>query len=193
MGRGTGLGLASVYGIVKNHEGYINVYSEKDKGTTFNIYLPASEKKITEERQSDEEVLTGKETILLVDDEAIIIDVGRQMLDKMGYSVLVAVSGKEAIEIYRENQDRMDLVILDMIMPEMGGGETYERLKEINSGIKVLLSSGYSIDGRAEEIMKRGCSGFMQKPFNMKQLSRKVREILDKEYVTDLSPNTPLG
>ena len=181
LGRGTGLGLASVYGIIKNHEGYINVYSEMEKGTTFNIYLPSSETEVEKEEYLSEEVLKGTGTVLLVDDEDIIIDVGKQMLDKMGYAVLLAGSGKEAIEVYKDNQDTIDLVILDMIMPEMSGGETFERLKEINPGLKVLLSSGYSIDGRASEIMERGCDGFMQKPFNMIQLSRKIREILEKE------------
>ncbi len=179
MGRGTGLGLASVYGIIKNHEGYINVYSEKDKGSTFNIYLPASGREITNENHLAQEVLKGTETVLLVDDEDMIVDVGRQILDKMGYRVLLARNGKEALETYKDNQDEIGLVILDMIMPQMSGGETYDRLKKINPGIKVLLSSGYSIDGRAAEIMKRGCNGFIQKPFNMKQLSRKMREILD--------------
>jgi two-component system cell cycle sensor histidine kinase/response regulator CckA len=181
LGRGTGLGLASVYGIIKNHEGYINVYSEVEKGTTFTIYLPASETAVEKEQVFADELLRGTETVLLVDDEDIIIDVGKQMLDKMGYEVLLAGSGKEAIEIYKDQQDRIDLVILDMVMPGMSGGETFERLREINPGQKVLLSSGYSINGRAAEIMERGCDGFMQKPFNMIQLSQKIRGILDNE------------
>jgi len=181
MGRGTGLGLASAYGIIKNHGGFINVYSEKGEGTTFNIYLPASEKKVIEDKMLSEEVLKGTETVLLVDDEEMITDVGGQFLQRIGYRVLIARNGKEAIEIYEKSKDQIDLVILDMIMPVMGGGETYDRLKEIDPEIKVLLSSGYSIDGEATEILGRGCNGFIQKPFDVKKLSQKTRGILGKD------------
>jgi len=181
LGRGTGLGLASAYGIIKNHGGIINVYSEKDKGTTFTIYLPASEKEVLKYKEVSTEVLKGTETILLVDDEDMIIDLGEKILKEWGYTVLLARSRKEAIEIYKENQDKIDMIILDMIMPEMGGGETYNRIKEINPNIKVLLSSGYSINVQAKEILERGCNGFIQKPFNMKGFSHKLREILDKK------------
>jgi len=126
----------------------------------------------------------GSETVLVVDDEDMIIAVGKQLLQKLGYKVLTAENGKEATEIYKKNKGRIDIVILDMIMPDMSGGDTFDRLKEIKSGVKVLLSSGYSINGQASEILERGCGGFIQKPFNMKQLSRKLREILDKETGT---------
>jgi PAS domain S-box-containing protein len=183
IGRGTGLGLASVYGIVRNHGGIIEVYSKKGKGTTFYIYLPASEKEIIEEMQLPEEFIKGSGTILLVDDEDRIIDVCSELLKTMGYDVLIAKSGKEAIETYRIKKEDVDMVILDMIMPDMSGGETYEKLLGTNSKIKVLLSSGYSIDGQAAEILERGCDGFIQKPFNMKELSLKIKDILsDKKY-----------
>jgi PAS domain S-box-containing protein len=181
MGRGTGLGLASAYGIVKNHDGFINVYSEKGKGTTFNIYFPASKKKIVKDKKIHEELLRGTETVLLVDDEDMIIDVGQDVLELLGYGVLPAKGGEEAVEVYEKNQDKIDMVILDMIMPDMGGGQTYDRLKEINPDIKVLLSSGYSINGQATEILERGCDGFIQKPFNIMDLSQKIREIFDKK------------
>ena len=182
MGRGTGLGLASAYGIIKNHGGIINVDSEKDKGTVFDIYLPASEKEVTmEEQKLAEEILRGTESILLLDDEKMILDVGESILRQMGYEVMPVISGKDAIEAFRKNKDEIDLVILDMIMPDMGGGEVYDRIKEIKPHIKVLLSSGYSIDGQAAEILERGCDGFIQKPFDMKTLSHKIREILEKE------------
>ncbi len=177
-GRGTGLGLASAYGIIKNHGGFINATSEKGEGTTFNIYLPASESEVVREKALHEDVRTGSETILLVDDEEMIIDVGEQLLEELGYQVLTAIGGKEALEIYRENREQIDMVILDMIMPDMTGGDTYDRLKEINPHVRTLLSSGYSVNGQATDILNRGCNGFIQKPFKMEELSRKLRKIL---------------
>jgi len=178
MGRGTGLGLASVYGIIKAHGGYIDVSSKKGHGTTFEIYLPASEKKVIEEKEVPVEVLKGTETVLLVDDEDTVIEVGEQMLSKLGYKVLLARGGREALELYKKNQDKINMVLLDMIMPDMGGGETYDRIKETNPDIRVLLSSGYGIDGQATEILERGCDGFIQKPFNIEQLSQSIRNYL---------------
>ena len=180
MGRGTGLGLASAYGIIKNHGGFINVYSEKGHGTTFNIYLPSSEKEAIEENKPVEDTLRGTETVLLIDDEDMIIEVAEELFDQLGYEVLTAGSGKEAIEIFEENKEHIDIVLLDMIMPDMSGGDTYDRMKAIDPDIKVLLSSGYSINGQATEIMDRGCNGFIQKPFKMKELSQKLRGILDE-------------
>ena len=182
VGQGAGLGLASVYGVVKNHGGFVNVYSERGEGTTFTIYLPASEKKVVEKGPEPErdEVRYGQGTILLVDDEDMIINVGQKMLEKLGYSVLIARSGKEALDMYGKQGEEIDLIILDMIMPEMNGGETYDRVKEIDQGAKVLLSSGYSINGQAQEILDRGCNGFIQKPFTLKGISQKISEVLDK-------------
>ena len=181
MGRGTGLSLASAYGIIKNHSGMIHVYSKKDEGTTFSIYLPASGKKVIEQKALPEEIFRGTETVLLVDDEDMIIDIGEKILKMMGYDVMTATNGRDALELYKENQVKIDLVVLDMIMPGMSGGETYDRLKGINPNVKVLLSSGYSMDGQASEILKRGCSGFIQKPFRMRHLSQIIREVLDRE------------
>jgi two-component system cell cycle sensor histidine kinase/response regulator CckA len=179
LSRGTGLGLASAYGIIKNHYGFIDVSSEKEVGTTFEIFLPASEKPVPKKAHGKNTLKHGTETVLLVDDEEMIIDVGRDLLEALGYQVLTASGGPEAIQIYREKQDYIELVILDMIMPEMGGSETFDRLKEINPGLKVLLSSGYSMNGEAKDIMKKGCDGFIQKPFVLEALSKKIREILD--------------
>ena len=178
MGRGTGLGLATVYGIIENHGGFIDVYSEKGKGTTFHIYLPVCGKKVIKEKKSAEDMLAGTGTVLLVDDEQMIIDVGEQVLKTMGYKVLLAGSGKEAIEVYRQKQDKIDMVILNMVMPDMSGEFTYAKLKALDPDIKVLLSSGYGINGQVTKILKMGCNGFIQKPFSKMQLSQKIKEIL---------------
>ena len=180
MGRGTGLGLASVYGIIKSHSGYIDVHSEKEKGTTFTIYLPASEKEAVREKTVPAAMLKGTGAILLIDDEKMILDVGRELLEELGYTVLSALSGREALDIFQKNSDKIDLVIMDMIMPGMGGGETFDRLRAINPNIKVLLSSGYSVNGQASKILHRGCDGFIQKPFNLNQLAEKIGKIRGK-------------
>jgi two-component system cell cycle sensor histidine kinase/response regulator CckA len=181
LGRGTGLGLASAYGIIKNHGGFINVESEKDLGTSFMIYLPASIMEVDNEYTSKDEVQRGRETILLIDDEEMILDIGAKMLEGLGYEVITATGGRQGLEIYEKNQDRIDLVILDMIMPDFGGKKTFENLRRIDQSVKVLLSSGYSLDSQAEEIMQSGCKGFIQKPFTMVELSKKIRGILDEQ------------
>ncbi len=182
MGRGTGLGLASVYGIIKSHHGYIEVESSKGKGTTFRIYLPASEKEIQKIVETTDEIVKGAETVLLVDDEDIILEVSCELLETIGYRVLTAGCGKESIEIYKNNRDKIDIVVLDMVMPDINGAVVYKRLKEINPDVKVLLSSGYSIDGHATEILNQGCDGFIQKPFTLQSLSRKIKNILEKDF-----------
>jgi two-component system, cell cycle sensor histidine kinase and response regulator CckA len=180
MGRGTGLGLASVYGVVKGHKGVINVYSQVGHGTTFNIYLPASKKARKSPPKLPEELMKGDETILLIDDEEIIINVGKEILETLGYKVITALGGREAIDVYKARQDEVDLVILDMIMPDLEGGKTFDALKEIDPKVSVILSSGYSLNSEAEAIMARGCSAFMQKPFNVYVLSRTIREVIDR-------------
>jgi len=179
MGRGTGLGLASAYGIIKNHNGFIDVESKKGVGTTFKFYLPVSGRNVVGEEPEDSHLVKGPETVLLVDDEHMIIEVGVEILKALGYGVILANSGEEAIDIYRNGQNQIDAVVLDMIMPGMGGGQTFDQLKEINPEVKVLLSSGYSIDGMAADILERGCKQFIQKPFDIKELSRKLRDVLD--------------
>jgi len=178
MGRGTGLGLAAVFGITKSHDGYIEVESQKRQGTTFMVSLPASEKKAFDPPEAASKIVDGSGTILLIDDEETVLEVGVKVLKKMGYTVLEAQSGKQGVDIFAKHKYNIDLVILDMIMPDMGGGEAYDRIKEIDPRVKVLLSSGYSIDGQAGEIMKRGCDGFIQKPFKATALSEKLKQLL---------------
>lgn len=126
-----------------------------------------------------DEIIHRTETLLLVDDEQVVLDVGRAMLDKLGYQVMTASTGTQAVEVYRSNRDKIEMVILDMIMPGMSGSETFDALQAINPEIRVLLSSGYSIDGEATTILEKGCRGFIQKPFGLDQLDRKVREVME--------------
>jgi PAS domain S-box-containing protein len=180
MGRGTGLGLASAFGIIKGHSGYIDVESKKGYGSTFKVYLPASGKVVGKSIGKVEKTVRGSGTILLVDDEEMVLSVGQELLEALGYEVLTARGGREAIEKFKEKKDQISLIILDMIMPDMGGGETYDILKEIEKDIRVILSSGYSIEGKATEIMNRGCNGFLQKPFKLNQLSQSIKDVLEK-------------
>ncbi|MFW6147085.1 MAG: PAS domain-containing hybrid sensor histidine kinase/response regulator [Thermodesulfobacteriota bacterium] len=181
LSRGTGLGLSSVYGIIKSHGGYVDVQSKKNQGTTFKLYLPASGNTVLENQEPSSTSITGVKTVLLADDEEMILDVGAQILETLGFRVMLAKGGKETINIYNDNSDAIDVIILDMIMPDMGGSETFDKLKEINADAKVLLSSGYSIEGQAQEIMERGCDGFIQKPFRIDELSKKIGEIVQEK------------
>ena len=179
MGRGTGLGLASVYGIVKGHRGMINVYSEPGRGATFTVYLPASDKAVVKEPPAQARIVRGTETLLLVEDEDALRELNRELLESLGYAVLAAASGREAVALFEEKLGTIDLVVLDMVMPGMSGSRIFDRLRAIDPRVKVLLSSGYSLNGEAQLIMDRGCDGFLQKPFAVEQLARKIREILD--------------
>ncbi len=181
MGRGTGLGLATVYGIVKGHEGIINVRSKIGKGTTFDIYLPGCGEVQDASRPENvpKRIPGGSETILLVDDEPSNLEVNSDLLESLGYRVETAASGREAVRIYEEKGEAVDLVVLDMVMPGMGGTETFKQLKKMNPGVRVLLSSGYSIDGPLTGSILQDSMGFLQKPFQVQVLAEKIREILD--------------
>ncbi len=176
--RGTGLGLASAYGIIKNHHGIITVYSEPGQGTTFTIHLPLSDKAAFQEDLEQKGLVKGSGTILLVDDEEMILGVGRAMLEKLGYRVIVAGGGEEALHIVGRQEEDIDLVVLDLIMPGMPGGQVFDAIREIRPDMPILLSSGYSINGQAKDIMARGCNGFLQKPFNLSELSQKIDQVL---------------
>lgn len=181
-GKGTGLGLATVYGIVKSHNGHIVCYSEPDEGTTFKIYLPTIDS--TQEARKAEEHLTapegGSETILLVDDEEPIRGLGTQILEEFGYTVLTAADGESALQLYSKKKKKIDLVILDLIMPGMGGKLCLLELLKINLEAKVAIASGYSPDGPTREILKNGAKGFISKPYDLRQMLKVIREVLDQ-------------
>ena len=179
-GKGTGMGLASAYGIIKNHGGYITAYSEVGEGSTFMIYLPASEQPSAPEEKGAEEkqLAKGEETILVVDDEAFNIAVTSELLRSLGYRVFTAGSGQEAIATYMDKHKEIDLVLLDLIMPGMGGKKAFEELRKFDPAVKVVLSSGYGADGEVRKLLEMGCNGFIQKPFRIHELSTKIREIL---------------
>lgn len=176
-GKGTGMGLAMVYGVVKNHDGFINVYSEAGMGSAFIIYLPALEKMAAAEKIEQETIkIDAKGSILIVDDEEMILDIGRALLERLGYNVLEASDGWEALEIYKDRQDDILLIILDVFIPKMNGKETFIKLKEINPRVNVLVSSGFSIDGAAMEIINLGAKGFIQKPYTINELAKQLKE-----------------
>ena len=178
-GKGTGLGLSMVYGVVKNHGGFINVYSECGEGSTFKVYLPLSGKPEVMESIVETEMARGHETVLVIDDEETIRQVACDILGSYGYRVLLAADGEEGIDIYSSQLEQIDLVILDMVMPRKGGRETFLELKEINPEVRVLFSTGYGQNDKVNEILALGVRGFIQKPYQIGDLLAKVREILD--------------
>ncbi len=174
---GTGLGLASVYGTIKAHGGYIEVISTVGAGATFSIYLPATREEVDPTLETGK-IMLGKGTILVVDDDEAVLEACASILEYLKYTPLRAPTGGDAVELYRERVGEIDLVILDMILPDMGGGDVFDAIKEIDPGATVLLASGYSLEGQAERIIKRGCDDFIQKPFTIEQLSQKIRELI---------------
>jgi CheY-like chemotaxis protein len=182
VGRGTGLGLSSVYGIVKSHGGYINCYSEKGQGTSFKIYLPAGEEAAEEDAEAPaaSPALGGDETILLVDDDELIRDFASQALAKFGYTVLTAVNGEEAVEIYSEKGDAVDLVIMDIGMPGMGGRQCLGELLRLDPDARILIASGYALNGQVKQTFEEGAADYVGKPYQLGQLLQKVRGVLDR-------------
>lgn len=173
--------LGSIYATVKSYGGYMDIETEEENGgTTFFIYLPATRKRLKKILATTEQFIQEKGTILLVDDEEAFLEVGRELVEALGYNVLVAKNGKEAVEIFKKNRQNIGLVLLDIVMPIMNGGETFDRLRKIDPTVKVLLASGYSKNGEAKDILERGCNGFIQKPFRMSELSQKLTEIISQ-------------
>ncbi len=175
--RGTGLGLAMVYGIVKNHGGYIYCYSEPGEGTRFSLYFPATDKKVNRFLFA-EDVVKGDAVILVVDDEKHVRNLAEKMLNALGYKVIKAENGAEAIKVFKSRNDEIDMVLLDMIMPVMAGKETYLELKKIKPDVRVLLSSGYSRNGKANEILNEGVLGFVQKPYRLREIADAINTVL---------------
>ena len=176
-----GLGLTFAREIVQNHDGVIDVWSSPNTGSSFSVILPLKE--TTDDIDlpaEDEKLVMGNELVLLVDDEERILTVGREICKALGYGVITTGSGKEALSVYKEKKEEINLVVLDMIMPEMNGLETFLELKKYNPDIKVLLSTGYSIDEKAQEMLNQGCKGYILKPYSVIDFSHKVREVLEE-------------
>ena len=181
VGKGTGLGLAMVYGIVKSHRGFVSCSSQPGEGTTFKVYLPTVEQEVArvEEKKTKASVQGGKERILLVDDEEIIRDLGVQILGEFGYAVLTAPNGESALELYRNKPNEIDLVILDLFMPGMGGMRCLEELLKINPHVRIIISSGYVVNGSTEKTIEERTRGYISKPFDREQILSLIREALD--------------
>ncbi|MFC1836385.1 response regulator [Thermodesulfobacteriota bacterium] len=180
VGKGSGLGLSTVFGIVKGHGGHITCQSKAGVGTTFRVYFPAVESDLSKALDDPVEIPSGgTETILLVDDEEPVRVVGREMLEMAGYTVLTVAGGREALSVYREYKDSIALVILDLIMPDMGGRKCLEKLREMDPHVRVLVASGYAAEGPARDALNGGAAGFISKPFDMKQILVALRKSLD--------------
>jgi CheY-like chemotaxis protein len=180
--KGTGLGLAVVHGIVDQHGGHMICESEPEKGSTFRIYFPAVEATQSPKDSFENRLLDGRgETILMVDDEELVRDLGERTLKRAGYNVITAANGKEALELYGKGQEKIELVILDLLMPEMGGKQCLSELLRMQPQLKVLVASGHSDDVSIEESLRLGANGFVSKPFRLMELLQQVRRILDEK------------
>lgn len=177
----TGLGLSVTYSIIKSHQGFINLYTEEGKETTFNVYLSITEEPVVFKKENNKTIkdAKGSEIILIVDDEEIIREVCRTMLEGLGYMVLTAANGKEAVDIYRERGKEIDLIIMDLIMPVMDGPTASKEILTIDKNARIIISSGYSQD-RIEELEGYGIKGFINKPFRIAELAEKIRSVLDE-------------
>ncbi|MBW1869544.1 MAG: response regulator, partial [Deltaproteobacteria bacterium] len=181
--QGRGMGMAAVYGIIKGHDGTITVESEPGKGTVVRIYLPAISVESRQEakavKQPEAEIAMGEGTILIIEDEETLVDLFREILERLGYRALLARTGKEAVELAKTFDGQIDLALLDIKLPDMDGGKVYPLIMEARPDMKVLVCSGYSIHGPARAILDAGAEGFIQKPFFIAPFAEKLKEVLD--------------
>ncbi|MCD6533953.1 MAG: response regulator [Deltaproteobacteria bacterium] len=177
--QGRGLGMAAVYGIVKNHDGWIAIDSEPGRGTTVKIYLPAARPQVRKpEKPKNERIEKGTGTILVVEDEEMVIAVYRSILEELGYRVLAVKTGRQALDLIKAYDGDIDLVLLDIVLPDINGSLLYPLLMEARPDLKVIVCSGYSIDGPAQDILDAGAQEFIQKPFTIVELSRKLKNVI---------------
>lgn len=179
QGKGTGIGLSAVYGAVRDHNGAVTLYSEEGVGTTFYLFFPLAENRDSEEISDTPKEIRGRGLILVVDDEAMIRETAKGILESLGYHVMTASDGKEGVDIVKNQGDAIDLVILDMIMPVMGGRETFTEMKRLKPHLKIAVWSGFTRDSAVEEMKAMGLDGFIRKPYNRYDLSCMVATILN--------------
>jgi CheY-like chemotaxis protein len=176
QGKGTGLGLAAVYGTIQDHQGSINVYSETGNGTVFNVYLPVSSEYLS--LVVEDAAIQGSGGVLLVDDEPILLSVGQALLEELGYTVYLAEDGNQALKVYAQQQSHIQMVLLDMIMPGLNGRETLVQLRKLNPDVSVVFCSGFHREGTNDELLQLGAQGFIQKPYSRAALSRIVADLI---------------